>query len=253
VDAYDWEICQIQYNLLDTRHQAGTEGLLYAAERKLGVIIMEPLRGGFLAGSIPLEVQAVWRRAEVPRSPVQWALRWLWNHPEITVVLSGMNEEAHVAENIQIAAQAEPLAMPAAELALVAKVEQTYRKLMQVGCTGCGYCMPCPAGVNIPNCFEYYNALFMFERKTMTRFKNLGQLYGAMGAPQACASLCQGCGRCEAKCPQQLPIQRLLAEVAATFETFSQKRLAWFMGWFFKFQRLGSIRRAWRTATAARQ
>ncbi len=155
VDAYPWEFCQIQYNYLDEEHQAGTEGLKYAASKGLGVIVMEPLRGGALAASPqPPAIDALWREAERRRTPAEWALRWVWNHPEVTVVLSGMNDEAQVEENLRIAADARPGSLTAAELGLVGRVGRKYREIMKVGCTGCGYCQPCPSGVDIPGSFR---------------------------------------------------------------------------------------------------
>jgi predicted aldo/keto reductase-like oxidoreductase len=157
VDAYPWTFCQIQYNFLDETNQAGTEGLKYAASKGLGVIVMEPLRGGKLTNPVPPEVQELWNQAETKRTPVEWAFRWVWNHPEVTVVLSGMNEETHVKENLKIANEAYPNSLTEAELQLISKVEQKYRKLMRTGCTGCRYCIPCPSGVDIPYCFEIYD------------------------------------------------------------------------------------------------
>lgn len=245
IDAYDWDFAQIQYNFLDTRHQAGTQGLKYAAEKQLGLIIMEPLRGGSLTDPVPREVQSIWDSAGTRRTPAEWALQWVWNHPEVTTVLSGMNEEAHIDENIQSADTAASLTDE--ELGLVEKVEQTYRRLMKAGCTGCNYCMPCPSGVNIPGCFEHYNSYHMFTGRTAVRLKYLGNLYGGMGGQKACASLCKQCGKCEEKCPQELPIQELLQEVARTFETRNQKIMAYIMRIFFSYQRTISIRRSKRT------
>ncbi|MCP4693875.1 MAG: aldo/keto reductase, partial [Desulfobacterales bacterium] len=158
VDARPWEMCQIQYNYLDEENQAGVEGLRYAASKNLGVVIMEPLRGGALGlAEAPPDVEAVWKEAPRARTPVEWALRWVWNHPEVTSVLSGMNEEAHIEENLAITEKARPDSLAKEELNLIQRASGTYKSLMKVGCTGCGYCKPCPAGVNIPNCFEVYN------------------------------------------------------------------------------------------------
>jgi predicted aldo/keto reductase-like oxidoreductase len=217
VDAYDWQVCQIQYNYLDELTQAGTEGLEYAAAKDLGVIIMEPLRGGNLAGRMPAPVQAIWDEAEVRRSPAEWALRWIWNRPEVTVILSGMNEEAHVQENIRIAADARPVSLTADELALVRRVEATYRRLTKVGCTGCRYCMPCPQGVNIPDCFEFYNSYHMFGDEAAGEVYYFGRLFDGFDSFKAEASRCEQCGQCEEVCPQHLPIPELLAEVANMF------------------------------------
>ena len=157
VDAYPWGFCQIQYNFLDRKNQAGIEGLKYAASKNLGVIVMEPLRGGKLTRFIPPEIKEIWNEAEIKRTPAEWGLRWVWNRPEVTVVLSGMNEESHIEENLRIADEAYPNSLTEAELQLVKRVEQKYRELMKIGCTGCRYCLPCPSGVDIPGCFEIYD------------------------------------------------------------------------------------------------
>ncbi|MCP4107594.1 MAG: aldo/keto reductase, partial [Desulfobacteraceae bacterium] len=159
-DAYPWEFCQIQYNYLDEENQAGTEGLKYAASKNLGVIIMEPLRGGNLGiPEPPPPVVEIFKQAKQQRSPVEWALRWIWNHPEVTVVLSGMNEESHVEENLAIADQAYPDSLTKDELDIVDRVSRKYHEIMKVACTGCRYCVPCPSDVDIPGCFEIYNKL----------------------------------------------------------------------------------------------
>ncbi|MFZ5571042.1 MAG: aldo/keto reductase [Thermodesulfobacteriota bacterium] len=244
VDAYDWQLCQIQYNFLDRFSQAGKAGLEYAAGKQLGIVIMEPLRGGNLAGRVPREVAAVWNEAPVKRTPAEWAFRWLWNHPEITMVLSGMNEEQHIAENIRIAAEGRPHSLSDQELSLVDRVEETYRRLMKAGCTGCRYCMPCPAGVDIPGCFEIYNSFHMFDDQKTARLFYLSRLSGAFGTNPAHASLCEKCGQCEKACPQGLPIQSLLEDVARTFEGSGMKIMAWVVRLFFGFQRTSSLRRA---------
>lgn len=219
VDAYAWDFCQIQYNYLDEENQAGTKGLEYAASRGLGVIVMEPLLGGKLASPVPAEVKAIWNEAQVKRTPVEWALRWIWNRPEVTVVLSGMNEETHVEENLRIAGEAQPESLTDAELELVGRVEQTYRRLMKASCTGCRYCVPCPAGVSIPVCFELYNTLHMFDSVEEARFMYAVRLCGAItGGEPAYASQCERCGQCLEKCPQHLDIPGLLESVVKDLE-----------------------------------
>jgi predicted aldo/keto reductase-like oxidoreductase len=244
VDAYDWEFCQIQYNFLDQQNQAGTEGLKYAAAKDMGVIIMEPLRGGNLAGKVPPAVQAVWDEADIRRSAAEWSLRWIWNHPEVTLVLSGMNEEAHIDENLRIASEVYSDSLTDKELALVERVEQTYRSLMKAGCTGCRYCMPCPAGVDIPTCFEVYNKLHMFGDAKSAKLLYLTRVGGAMGAQPAYASLCENCGQCEDLCPQQLPIQDLLEDVAEEFEKWWLKPAVWSVKQIFAVHRWLTLRRA---------
>ena len=216
IDAYDWVFCQIQYNFLDETNQAGTEGLHYAAAKNIAVMIMEPLRGGMLAGKLPKEVEQIYRDAGTKRSAAAWALRWVWNHPEVTVVLSGMNDENHIAENLKTCEDSLPGSMTAGELATMEEVAGTYRKLIRVGCTGCAYCMPCPSGVNIPQCFSIYNDYYMGNNSLITRGMYGMMLMGAMGASATDASLCRNCGKCEKACPQKIAIPEELKKVRST-------------------------------------
>ncbi|MEN6516770.1 MAG: aldo/keto reductase [Methanospirillum sp.] len=219
VDAYDWDFCQIQYNFLDEQNQAGTSGLEYAASRGLAVIVMEPLRGGNLTRTVPSAVQAIWDEAPTKRTAAEWALRWIWNRSEVTVVLSGMNEEAHIRENLRIADEASPNSLTEAELDLVRRVERTYRDLMKVGCTGCRYCMPCPAGVNIPLCFEEYNNLYLADDPDGEKFMYAARLGGAVALGKAeFASLCVRCGQCVERCPQRIDIPAVLETVVEELE-----------------------------------
>ncbi|MGA2781399.1 MAG: aldo/keto reductase [Smithella sp.] len=219
VDFYDWEFCQIQYNYLDTENQAGKKGLEYAASKGLGVIVMEPLRGGNLGRlSPPPIVKDVWDMAQRRRSPVEWALRWVWNHPEVTVVLSGMNEESHIAENIAIAQNAHPNSLAESELQLIEKVAQTYRKIMRVGCTGCGYCQPCPADVSISSCFDIYNNMHMFNTTAEAPLMYVMRTGGSLTGKPGYASQCVQCGECLEKCPQQIDIPTYLEKVATELE-----------------------------------
>jgi uncharacterized protein len=219
VDAYPWTFCQIQYNYLDENCQAGTEGLQYAAAKGLGVIVMEPLRGGNLASVVPPGVAAIWNEADVRRTPTEWALRWVWNRPEVTVILSGMNEEAHIRENLAIADTAGAHALTEKELRLVERVGRKYKELMKVGCTGCGYCLPCPSEVMIPSCFEEYNKLHMFGAKDEAKFTYALRMSGVVAhGPSGYASQCAQCGACLEKCPQHIRIPEVLAEVAAELE-----------------------------------
>ncbi len=222
VDAYPWEFCQIQYNYLDEDYQAGTKGLKYAAEKGLGVIVMEPLRGGNLAETPPDAVKAIWDEAEVRRTPAEWALRWVWNHPEVTVVLSGMNDEAQIRENLSIAGTAHAHALTQKELDLVDRASRAFAGLMKVGCTGCGYCMPCPSEVMIPICFEEYNKMHLFGPEEEVKFRYAFRMSGQLvdGRP-GYASQCVQCGECLDKCPQQIQIPEVLAQVAAEMEDSS--------------------------------
>jgi predicted aldo/keto reductase-like oxidoreductase len=225
IDAFDWTFCQIQYNFLDETNQAGTEGLRYAASKDIAVMIMEPLRGGMLAGNLPKEVEQIYGRAAVQRSAAAWGLRWVWNHPEVTVVLSGMNDEQHIAENLATCEDALPGSMTADELATIDEVAGVYRRLMKVGCTGCGYCMPCPFGVNIPQCFSHYNDYSMGGSRIMTRGTYGMMVMGGMTGIRADAALCRNCGKCSKACPQKIAIPDELKKVKKTLGGLRTKAL----------------------------
>ena len=219
VDAYDWPFCQIQYNYLDTHSQAGIRGLEYAASRNLAVIIMEPLRGGKLAGPFPGDTGAIDAHQSHFHSPAEWALRWLWDRPEITCVLSGMNTQAQLDENLSIASDVKAHDFGPPEHAVIDQIKNLYQQQLKINCTGCGYCLPCPAGVDIPSCFEVFNS-------NGTKNVYLARLGGIAGKASY-ASLCTKCTQCEEACPQHLVISSLLQEVAKNLEgrTFKLKRL----------------------------
>lgn len=221
VDEYPWVFCQIQYNFLDRENQAGLAGLRYAASKELGVIIMEPLRGGNIGLPVaPPAVEEIWNRAEKKRTPVEWALRWIWNHHEVTTVLSGMNQETHIEENLAIANTAKPDSLAASELKLVDQVAEKYQELMKVDCTGCGYCMPCPEGVMIPGIFEVYNKMHMFGDEQGTKLSYALRMSGGIsGQDPGFASQCVECGECMEKCPQQLEIIDHLAAACDEMES----------------------------------
>ncbi|EGD52309.1 aldo/keto reductase [Thermoanaerobacter ethanolicus JW 200] len=211
VDYYDkWDFCQIQYNYMDIDVQAGEKGLKHAASKGLGVVIMEPIRGGRLANP-PKAVQDIWDTAKVKRTPAEWALQWLWNQPEVSVVLSGMSTFEQLKENIESAKRSGINTLTKEELEIVSKVRNKYKELSPIACTGCNYCMPCPNGVNIPRNFELYNEAHMYNIYEANRkaYKDLGD---------AKASSCIECGTCESVCPQHLTIIDYLKEVANYFE-----------------------------------
>jgi predicted aldo/keto reductase-like oxidoreductase len=208
VDAYHWDFCQIQYNYMDEEFQAGTEGLKYAAGKNLAVVIMEPLRGGRLVWNIPAEVQEIMDRSGKGRTPADWALRWVWNHPEVTVVLSGMGKLREVKENIETARTALPNSLTPEDLAMFEEIKESYRKRVKVQCTGCEYCLPCPQGIVIPEWFDHYNEAHMYN--TFEYFKRMFQWISEnQGNPENCVE----CGDCEASCPQSLPIRELLKQI----------------------------------------
>jgi len=214
VDSYDWPFCQIQYNYMDTEYQAGTRGLKYAASKGLAVVVMEPIQGGRLAVPPPPEIQAVWDEDEVKRTPAEWALQWVWNHPEVSVVLSGMSTMEQVVENVESAGRSGPGALTHRELKLIDRVRQKYKELGFIGCTSCRYCMPCPEGVAIPEIFGLFNEYYMKARDDEVKTK-----YWEHITPESQAKRCTRCGRCEELCPQGLPIRDLLRSAARIFES----------------------------------
>ncbi|MGI6358632.1 MAG: aldo/keto reductase [Bacillota bacterium] len=209
VDAHQWDFCQIQFNYMDENYQAGLEGLRYAANKGLAVVIMEPLRGGRLTNNVPSEVQAIWDQAPIKRSAAEWALRWVWNFPEVSLLLSGMSNMQHVEENVRIAGQAQANSLTDEELALVSRAKEFYLGRTKVHCTGCEYCLPCPAGVAIPSLFTMYNEASIYN---LPRERVL-QSYARMAEGNKHAALCLECGQCEDACPQNLPIRRHLKAV----------------------------------------
>jgi uncharacterized protein len=209
VDSFDWSMCLVQYNFYDRIYQAGRDGIAYAASKGMGIVVMEPLRGGRLVDRIPPEVQSLWDSAKIKRSPVEWAFQWVWNQQNITTVLSGVSSLKQIEENVKYACDASANALSNDEILLIDKVRTAYRKMLKVDCTGCGYCMPCPNGVNIPQNFAMYNDTFMFkDSKDMNVF-----FYKNMLTPDQRASGCLSCYICEDLCPQKIKISEVLKDV----------------------------------------
>ncbi|MGD8968025.1 MAG: aldo/keto reductase [Anaerolineae bacterium] len=210
VDAYDWTLCQIQYNYMDIENQAGTRGLQYAASKGLAVVVMEPILGGRLVDP-PEPIQEIWSRAPRPRKPADWALQWLWHQPEVSVVLSGMSEMSHVEENVASANAAVGGAasgtLTEEELAIFDQVREAYRALCPIPCTQCQYCMPCPHGVDIPENFEVYNQGVMYDKPDHAR-----RSYGFIDEEKR-ANACIACLECEDQCPQSIPISEWMVHV----------------------------------------
>ena len=206
---YDWDFCQIQYNYLDEVSQAGRRGLQAAAARGIPVIIMEPLRGGRLVNALPEKAKQAIAQHPHGWSAAEWGLRWLYDQPEVTVVLSGMNSVAMVEENCRIASEAPAESWTRAEFDFIEEIKKEINAKEKVGCTGCRYCMPCPKGVDIPGAFRCWNAMFT-EGKHGGRRQYI-QSVGLTKEP-AFASQCVDCGKCESHCPQNLPIRQLLKE-----------------------------------------
>jgi len=214
VDAYPWTFCQIQYNYMDTEFQAGAQGLNYAAEKGLAVVVMEPIKGGKLAKKPPQSIVDLWAQSTLKRTPAEWALRWVWNHPEVTLLLSGMSTRDQVEENLRFASLAEPNSFSADELLLIEKVKEQYISLTKVDCTTCGYCQPCPSGVNIPRNFSLYNDANIYDDFASSRFA-----YNTFFTAENRASACTECGICEEACPQQINIREHLKEIQRVFGT----------------------------------
>lgn len=216
IHAYPWDFCQIQYNYLDENNQATKSGLELAYSMGIPVIVMEPLRGGKLVNNLPQEILDEFKSYDQERSPAEWALRWVWNQPEVMVVLSGMSDEEQLAENIRIASDAQAGALSEQEHKIFKRVKAVMLEKTRVPCTGCGYCMPCPFGVNIPGCFSVYNDKYLLGKKgsRITYYQNLG-----MGAKNpGFASLCTECGKCERHCPQNIEIRKDLKKVRKEME-----------------------------------
>ncbi|RRF88814.1 MAG: aldo/keto reductase [Coriobacteriaceae bacterium] len=209
LDAYDWDFCQIQYNYMDENSQAGRTGLLAAAKRGIPVIIMEPLRGGKLVNLLPREARDLIARDAHGWSPAELALRWLYSQPQVTCVLSGMNSIPMVEENCRVASEATVGCVSDADLRLIDQVKEIVNERMRIGCTGCGYCMPCPKGVDIPSAFRCWNEMYT-EGKAVGR-KEYWQVVSLRKEP-AFATQCVRCGKCEAHCPQHLPIRDALPQ-----------------------------------------
>ncbi len=215
VDAYDWDFCQIQYNYMDEHSQAGRKGLQYAHSKGLPVIIMEPLRGGKLVSRLPAQAKRIFAEHPLQYTPAQWALRWLWDQPEVTCVLSGMNSEEMVRDNAQTASTVQVGELGPVEEELLQRVVAAINAGMKVGCTGCGYCMPCPQGVDIPGTFAAWN-----RRYSEGKFAALKEYFmcTALRGKSTAASNCIGCGKCEAHCPQSIRIREELKSASKELE-----------------------------------
>ena len=215
VDAYDWDFCQIQYNYMDEHTQAGRKGLQHAHSKGIPVIIMEPLRGGKLVNMLPEEAKKIFKSHSLQYTPAQWAFRWLWDQKEVTVVLSGMNTEEMVADNIATASAVQIGELGEAEQAMLQKVVSAINAKMKVGCTGCGYCMPCPKGVDIPGIFAAYNRVY-----SESKISGLREYFmcTTLRKTSSEASNCIGCGKCEKHCPQGIEIREHLQNAKKELE-----------------------------------
>lgn len=216
VDAYNWDFCMIQYNYMDEHSQAGKRGLQYAHSKGLPVMIMEPLRGGRLVNRLPEEAIKIFADYEKQYTPAQWAFRWLYNQPEVTVVLSGMNSMEMVADNIKTAYEAKVGELSLQDEEMLQSVVKAMNAKMKVGCTGCGYCMPCPKNVDIPGAFAHYNR--KYAEGWFPAMKEHIMCTALRKTPTSITN-CIGCGKCEKHCPQNIPIREKLTEAKKELET----------------------------------
>ena len=229
VDAYDWDFTQIQYNYMDEHSQAGRKGLNHAAAKGIPVIIMEPLRGGKLVNRLPEEAKKCF--AKTGDTPAAWAFRWLWDQKEVTVVLSGMNSEEMIRENLETASKVTAGELTDDDQAMLRQVVKAINAKMKVGCTGCGYCMPCPKGVDIPGTFAAYNRL-----ASEGKFAGLKEYFmcTTLRKNSAAASNCIGCGKCEKHCPQGIQIRQELKNACKALETPVFRAARKVSKWFIK-------------------
>jgi predicted aldo/keto reductase-like oxidoreductase len=210
VDAYDWTLCQIQYNYMDADNQAGTRGLRYAAARGVAVVVMGPLLGGSLVDPPPA-IQLLWDSAPVKRSAADWALQWVWNQPEVSVVLSGMSTLTQLKENLVSADASAIGALTDAEMAVIDLVREQYQGKRPIPCTACRYCMPCPNGVDIPSNFRIYNQVVMFDKPALGR----NWWYQRHISEANRAGACVDCDQCEPLCPQNISISDWMPRIHA--------------------------------------
>ncbi|MDR0914310.1 MAG: aldo/keto reductase [Oscillospiraceae bacterium] len=225
LERYDWDLCLVQYNYSDENYQAGRTGVEAAHKKGIPVIIMEPLLGGRLAVNLPPKLAKHFAQDKNNASPAAWALKWLWNQPEVTVVLSGMNSQMQLEENLQTASQSLPGMFGTHEQEFMQTAQELFKESNKINCTGCGYCMPCPVGVNIPAGFAAYNACY-----SMGKYQGLKGYYMSAGllSPQTgFASKCVGCKKCEKHCPQNLPVAATLQTARKKLEPWWTKPIVW--------------------------
>jgi len=232
LDAYDWEFCQIQYNYMNENYQAGKIGLHKAHEKGLPVVIMEPLLGGKLATKLPKKAIAEFQRANDKISPVAWALKWLWNQKEVTLLLSGMNHMDQLIENTHLASESEINMLSEDELGTVNNVVKIFNEAYKIPCTECNYCMPCPHNVNIPAAFNSYNTCFAMGR--IEGIKQYIMSVGIISDKDTRLINCKKCGLCEKKCPQNIEIIKKLSLSGKRLEHFIVRFIFWVTKTFVK-------------------
>ena len=231
IDGYDWDVVMVQYNYFDENVQASVDGIEYAASKGMGIFVMEPLKGGILAGRMPGEAEEIFKKADSSKSTAQWAMEWVLNNRNITCVLSGMGNFDELNENLDVADRITPLSMTFEEMETIELVKRVMRNSLKINCSTCGYCMPCPRGVNIPECLKIYNEKYLFGHKGfinqsfMDYYQYVGGIMGASGN----AGKCNGCGKCLRKCPQKLDIVVELKKVKREFEFPGSKYALYFV------------------------
>lgn len=220
VDGFDWDAVMVQYNYFDEDIQAGMEGIEHAASKGLGIFVMGPLKGGILAGKMPAEAEEIFKKANPNKSNAEWALEWVLNNRNVTCVLSGMNSSEQIEENLKVADNTPPLSMSFEDMETVELVKRVMRNSLRINCSICGYCMPCPRGVNIPECMKIYNEKYLFGHKGLINqsFLDYYQYVGGIMGNAGNAGKCNGCGKCLRKCPQKLDIIKELKKVEKEFE-----------------------------------
>lgn len=231
VDGYDWDVVMVQYNYFDENVQASVEGIEHAASKGMGVFVMEPLKGGILAGKMPSKAEEIFKKANPNKSNAYWAMEWVLNNRNITCVLSGMNSFEQLDENLDVANNTPPMSMSFEDLETVEYVKRVMRDSLKINCSTCGYCMPCPQGVNIPECMKIYNEKFLFNHKGFINpsFMDYYQYVGGIMGNSGNAGKCNGCGKCLRKCPQKLDIISELKKVKKEFELPGMKYMLSFV------------------------
>lgn len=225
IDDYDWDFCQVQYNIIDKHYQAGIEGIDYAYEKNIGVIIMEPLKGGQIVGKVPKEIKKIWNETNNKRKPVDWAFRYILDHPGVITVLSGMNEEEHIKENINIVSEIESNNLTNDEKNTINKIRKKYEKLIKIKCTNCGYCLKsCPKDIDIPGAFKAYNNYKLFDKKLKNKIMYLANV-GKKDGNKKWTSTCIDCGLCEKICPQDIEIRKKFKDIQEDLETKVLKKI----------------------------
>lgn len=210
VDYYDWDMCQIQYNYIDENYQAGRKGLDLAQKKGLPVVIMEPLKGGRLAGKMPPQIEPMWADMSEGKSYVDWAFRWVADHPQVMTILSGMSSLDQMEDNIRIFRDIEPCSLKEEDKAELRKIADKFNSLVEYGCTACQYCMPCPKGINIPKSIAFYNQLAIYDNTD-----SIHEEYSWMEPDTA--KECVTCRKCENVCPQSLPISDIMKKCVEKF------------------------------------